>query len=415
MTDPCRSNTLISLEQALENINIELSIINDNETISLPNALGRVLSRDCIAPFNLPAFPNSAMDGYAFNSHDIKSSPFNLTQIGTSWAGHPFIGTITTGQCVRIFTGAVIPDGADSVIMQEQVTQSGTVIHFPAHTAAKQNIRNIGEDVQQQTCLLNAPKQLTAIDLGLLASAGLYEIQVKRKIRIAFFSTGDELQPIGTPLAAGQIYDSNRYTLAALLQNPCHLVTDLGVLPDNKIQIQHCLVTAAKSHDIIISTGGASVGDADYIKEILDEIGTINFWKLAIKPGKPLAFGRINNSYFFGLPGNPISVLATFQQIVNPALRQLIGLHNNTPIRLKATCQSLLFKQTGRKEFQRGILSKTPSGDYQVISSGQQGSNILSSSSRANCYIILDRNQENISIGEQVVVEPFSLYLSSVA
>jgi len=415
MTDPCRSNTLISLEQALKNITIELSVINDNETIDLPNALGRVLSQDCTAPFNLPCFPNSAMDGYAFNSHDIKSSPFNLTEIGTSWAGRPFVGTITTGQCVRIFTGAVIPNGADSVIMQEQVTQSEAVIHFPAHTVAKQNIRNRGEDVQQHACLLSAPKQLTAIDLGLLASAGLYEIQVKRKIRIAFFSTGDELQPIGSPLAAGQIYDSNRYTLAALLQNPCHLVTDLGVLPDNKTHIQQCLVTAAKSHDIVISTGGASVGDADYIKGILDEIGNVNFWKLAIKPGKPLAFGRINNSYFFGLPGNPISVLTTFQQIVNPALRQLIGLYNNTPLRFKATCQSRLFKQVGRKEFQRGILSKTPSGDYEVVSSGKQGSNILSASSRANCYIILDRDQESITIGEQVLVEPFSLYLSSVA
>ncbi len=411
MIDPCRSNTLISLEQALKNITIELSVINDNETIGLPYALGRVLNQDCIAPFNLPSFPNAAMDGYAFNSHDMKDSSFYLTKIGTSWAGHPFTGTIARGECVRIFTGAVLPDGADSVIMQEQVTENGAVIHFPAHTVAQQNIRNIGEDVQQQACLLTAPKQLTAIDLGLLASAGLYEIQVKRKIRIAFFSTGDELQPIGTALAAGQIYDSNRYLLAALLQNPCHLVTDLGVLPDHKKQIQQCLDTAAKSHDIIISTGGASVGEADYIKEILDEIGNIHFWKLAIKPGKPLAFGRINHSYFFGLPGNPISVLATFQQIVHPALRQLIGLHNNTPLRFKATCQSLLFKRAGRKEFQRGILSKTPSGNYEVVSSGKQGSNILSASSRANCYIILEQDQENINIGEQVLVEPFSLYL----
>ncbi|NOQ13109.1 MAG: molybdopterin molybdenumtransferase MoeA [Methyloprofundus sp.] len=411
MTDHCNSNSLISINEALKNIYHTLSGIAGEETVNLHTALDRVLAENCFAPFDLPAFPNSSMDGYAFNSADIQTSGFDLIQSGTSWAGRPFDGEISPGQCVRIFTGAVMPKGADSVIMQEQLKVSDKVIHFPDNTQAQQNVRYIGEDVRQQDCLLAAPKQLTAVDLGLLASAGLYELRVKRKIRIAFFSTGDELRAIGKPLAEGQIYDSNRYLLTALLTDPCYEVTDLGVMIDDKAQIRQCLLAAAVNHDVIISTGGASVGDADYIKEILDEIGQVNFWKLAIKPGKPLAFGRIQQCYFFGLPGNPVSVLATYQQIVTPALRQLTGLTNSTPLRFKALCKSQLFKQAGRQEFQRGIVSQTASGEFEVISSGKQGSNILSASSRANCYIVLPREQGNVEIGEQVLVEPFSLFL----
>ncbi len=411
MSDLCHSDSLISINQALETIYNTVSTLQGEETVSLPVALGRVLAKSCIAPFNLPAFPNSSMDGYAFNSADIQFTDFKLLEIGTSWAGHPFAGQINNGECVRIFTGAVIPKGANSVIMQEQVVAKGDIIHFPANTQAMQNVRYVGEDVQQQDCLLAAPKQLTAIDLGLLASAGLYEVQVKRKIRIAFFSNGDELRAIGSPLAEGQIYDSNRYLLGALLAHPCFSVTDLGVIADNRNQIQQCLLTAAAKHDVIISTGGASVGDADYIKDILDDIGQVNFWQLAIKPGKPLAFGLIKQCYFFGLPGNPVSVMATFQQVLMPALRHSTGLKHTIPIRFKAVCKSQIFKKPGRQEFQRGILNQTETGEFEVISSGKQGSNILSACSRANCYIILSREQANVDIGEQVLVEPFSLFL----
>ncbi|MCK5355173.1 MAG: molybdopterin molybdotransferase MoeA [Methyloprofundus sp.] len=411
MTDRCAGASLISINEALNNIYNALAVLKGEESVTLHAALGRVLAESCMAPFHLPAFENSSMDGYAFNSADIQDSGFDLMQSGTSLAGHPFVGSLVRGQCVRIFTGAAMPKGADSVVMQERVTVSDDIIHFPENTQAKQNVRSIGEDVQQQGCLLAAPKQLNAVDLGLLAAAGLYELRVKRKIRIAFFSTGDELHAIGKPLALGQIYDSNRYLLNALLNDPCHEVTDLGVLADNKAQIHQCLLATAMNHDVIISTGGASVGDADYIKEILDEIGQVNFWKLAIKPGKPLAFGRIQQCYFFALPGNPVSVLATYQQIVTPALRQLTGLSNNAPLRFKALCKSPLFKQPGRQEFQRGILSRTDTGEFEVISAGKQGSNILSASSRANCYIVLAREQANVAINEQVLVEPFSLFL----
>lgn len=411
MTDVCHTPSLCSINQALEHISSTLSTLTGDEILSLPTAQGRVLSTGCTAPFNLPAFANSAMDGYTFNSADIQNSGFELIQIGISWAGSPFKQALKRGQCVRIFTGAVLPEGADSVIMQEQVEVNDMAIHFPANTQAQQHIRAVGEDVKQHDCLLPAGKQLTAIDLGLLASAGIYQAQVKRKIRIAFFSTGDELRPVGSKLAEGQIYDSNRYTLAALLDNPCYVVSDLGVVADDKAMIRQYLLQAAQSSDVIITSGGASAGDADYIKEILDEIGQVAFWKLAIKPGKPLAFGRIQGCYFFGLPGNPISVIATFQQIVTPALRQLSGLTNNTALRFQAICNNNLYKQAGRQEFQRGILSQANSGEFEVISVGKQGSNILSASSRANCYIILARAQGNVVPGESVLVEPFNLFL----
>lgn len=411
MTDYCYSSQLLNLSTALERIYSTVLVLKGDEIVNLKTAHGRVLTENCLAPFNLPAFPNSAMDGYAFNSADIQNTDFNLIQSSTSWAGHPAEKTLEKGHCVRIFTGAAIPKGADSVIMQEQVQANDTLIHFPENTQAKQNIRSIGEDLMQHDCLLSAPKKITAVDLGLLASAGIYEINVKRKIRIAFFSTGDELCTIGKPLKSGGIYDSNRYLLTALLSDVCHEVIDLGVMPDNKASIQQCLLNAAQNHDVIISTGGVSVGDADYIQEILHEIGQVNFWKLAIKPGKPIAFGCIQQCYFFGLPGNPISALTSFQQVVSPALHHMTGLTKTSRIQLPALCKSQLYKQPGRQEFQRGILSRTPSGEFEVISSGKQGSNILSTSSRANCYIVLSREQANVEVGEQVMVEPFSLSL----
>ena len=411
MTDLCHSNSLISINQALENISKTLKAIRGDEILNLHAALGRVLSTSCIAPFDLPAFANSSMDGYAFNSADIQQPGFELSQAGISWAGRPYNAKLERGQCIRIFTGAVLPVDADSVIMQELVEVNESTICFPANTQAYQNIRTVGEDIKQDDCLLPVAKQLTAIDLGLLAAAGIYEVRVKRKIHIVFFSTGDELHPIGSDLTEGQIYDSNRYTLAALLKNPCYEINDLGVVADDKALIRQSLLQAAQYNDVIITSGGASVGDADYIKQILDEIGQVAFWKLAIKPGKPLAFGRIQGCYFFGLPGNPISVIATYQQIVTPALRQLTGLTNNKPIRFNAVCKSPLYKKPGRQEFQRGILNQTASGEFEVISSGKQGSNILSASSRANCYIILASEQANVDIGEQVLVEPFNLFL----
>lgn len=301
MIDVCslEAKGLISIEQALEKIKQTIKPINQDERIILKHAFKRILSCPVYSAINLPPDKNSAMDGYAFSSHDIKpKKKFTLSLQGTSWAGTPFQDKLKTQHCIRIFTGAVIPAGADSVIMQEDIAAKGKQIIFPATTQAKQNIRDIGSDIKKDTALLSAPKKLSATDIGLLASAGIYDIPVKRTQNIAFFSTGDELCSISNSLKPGQIYDSNRYTLAGLLNDPNRRISDLGVIADDKQRIKQTLLSAAKTHDVIITTGGASVGEADYIKEILDECGEVSFWKIAIKPGKPLTFGKINDCYF---------------------------------------------------------------------------------------------------------------------
>jgi molybdopterin molybdotransferase len=248
-------------------------------------------------------------------------------------------------------------------------------------------------------------------DLGLLATGGVEQLDVKRQLKIAYFSTGDELTALGQPLSCGKIYDSNRILLGGLLSDPCYSIVDLGVIPDNKELLEESFIEASKNYDVIITTGGASVGEADYVQEILQDCGVVDFWKLAIKPGKPLAFGKIGPCYFFGLPGNPVAVVVTFQQIVVPALRQLSGMPFYKPLRFSAICTSALKKAPGRQEFQRGILSQDQNGEFFVATAGIQGSNILSSLSQSGCYIVLPEECAGIKAGESVTVEPFSLLI----
>ncbi len=416
MIDACslESKPLLSIDDALDSIKAAVHSVSGTEKLALKNTLGRVLAESVYSPINIPHDRNSAMDGYAFASRDIaKGQAFTLSLAGTSWAGRPFSATLQPGQCVRIFTGAVVPEQADSVIMQEQVqvqVQEQTV-HFSADPRTLQNIREIGEDVKQGGLLCAQPKKLTAVDLGLLASAGVDEIIVKRRIKVAYFSTGDELTALGQPLEIGKIYDSNRTMLGGLLADPCYSVVDLGVIPDNKQLLEHSFIEASKNHDVIITTGGASVGEADYVKEILQSCGDVNFWKIAIKPGKPLAFGKIGECLFFGLPGNPVAVVVTFQQIVAPALSQLSGAPSAKPLRFTATSTTALKKSPGRQEFQRGILSQDEQGEFYVASAGRQGSNILSSMSQSSCYIVLPKECNGVQVGDKVTVEPFSLLI----
>lgn len=402
----------MSIDDALDRIKTAVNPVNSTEKAALKNALGRVLAESVYSPINIPHDRNSAMDGYAFASRDIADGQaFTLALTGTSWAGRPFEGQLQPGQCVRIFTGAVVPEQADSVIMQEHVQVQGQTIHFPVGARALQNIRKIGEDVKQGACLIAEPKKLTAVDLGLLASAGIDQVTVKRQLKIAHLSTGDELTALGRPLEPGKIYDSNRAMLGGLLTDPGYSVVDLGVIPDNKQLLEDCFIEASKHYDVIITTGGASVGEADYVKEILQNCGEVNFWKIAIKPGKPLAFGKIGQCYFFGLPGNPVAVVVTFQQIVAPALRQLSGASPSKPLRFTATCTSPLKKSPGRQEYQRAILSQDERGEFFVASAGQQGSHILSSMSRSDCYIVLPEACKGVQAGDKVTVEPFSLLI----
>ncbi len=408
MIDLCNqeSSPMLSIEDALARIKNTIYPLKASETVLLKDALGRILSEAVYAPINSPNETNSAMDGYAFSSAEItKGREFSLNLIGTSWAGRPFKGVLQAGQCIRVFTGAVVPSEADSIIMQEHVESDGQWIHFPMDTIGGQHIREVGEDMQQGCLLLASPKKLNAIDLGLLASAGVCEVSVSRPVKIAFFSTGDELTELGKPLFSGQIYDSNRYALHGLLNDINYIATDMGVIGDDKQLLEESFIEAAKNHDVIITTGGVSVGEADYVKEILSRCGEVNFWKIAIKPGKPLAFGKIGDCYFFGLPGNPVAVIVTFQYIVSPALKHLLGATETKSIKLAAICTSTLKKAPGRQEYQRGILTQDAAGNFFVASSGKQGSNIMKSLSEANCYIVLPVACEGIQAGERVMID----------
>jgi molybdopterin molybdotransferase len=414
VTEICYPPTakLLTVSEARQKITQAIESITDVEHIHIADGLHRILAETVLSTINIPPQRNAAMDGYAFSSADIiRNQPFTLKVVGTSWAGKPFIGSAENNQCVRIFTGAMVPDFADSVIAQEQVIRQNNEITLPADTLIGKNIRAAGSDVKESETLITAPKKLSAIDLSLLAAAGMSRIGVKRQLKIGFFSTGDELTSVGEALKPGQIYDSNRYMLAALLTDPNHDVSDLGVIKDDAKLLENTLSTAAESFDVLISTGGASVGDADFVKQILEKIGQINFWKLAIKPGKPLAFGKIKNCWFFGLPGNPVAVLVTYQQFVRQALQQLSGLQPSKPLQLQARCKTVLRKTPGRQEYQRGILNQTSAGELTVIATGGQDSHQLKTTSLANCFIVLANECNGVGIGDIVIVEPFDTYI----
>ncbi|MGJ0486422.1 MAG: molybdopterin molybdotransferase MoeA [Methylomicrobium sp.] len=408
MSDLCSLEPLLSVEAALERIASAIQPVSGAEKVPLKHALGLVTAEPVHSPLDIPHDRNAAVDGYAFRSGDIDArQPFRLRRVGISWAGNPFPGRLNTGECIRIFTGAVVPVEADSVVMQEFVTVDGDNIQFPAAVAAHRFVREIGEEVRHGDLLCGEGKKLTAIELGLLASAGIYEITVHRPLSIAFFSTGDELTGIGQPLSTGQIYDSNRYILGGLLEDPCYRAVDLGVIGDDMGQLEAALSQAALNYDVIITTGGASVGEADFITQMLERLGEIHLWKIAMKPGKPLAFGKIGQAFFFGLPGNPVSVAVTFQQMVEPALKRLAGLTPGKALRIRATCTAQLKKEPGRLEFQRGILTQNAQGEFFVASAGGQGSHRLGPMSQSNCYIILPADCEGVKANEQVWVEPF--------
>jgi len=412
--DLCNQETkpLLTVAEALARVRAAIQPVNQSETVALENALGRVLAEPVQAPINLPYDRNAAMDGYALACNAIREHAFTLKLAGTSWAGRPFQGVFKQDECIRIFTGAVVPESADTVIMQEQVRADGLNIHFPGKLKPKQNLRHAGEDVRQGQMLCQSGKKLTATDLALLAAAGIAFVTVNRPLNIAFFSTGNELTPLGEPLVSGKIYDSNRYLLQGLLDNDaCYAAADGGILADDPKLLETTLSEAGKHYDVIITTGGASVGDADYIKDVLARCGQVDFWKIAIKPGKPLAFGSIGNSCFFGLPGNPAAVITTFQQLVAPALRQLSGAPPRQPLRVKALCTTALKKSPGRQEFQRGLLTQDDNGDFWVSAATKQGSHILSALSEANCAIVLAADCAGVAAGEPVMVEPYDVWL----
>ena len=398
----------LTVEQARQRIHDLLSPISGWQKVSLRQALGQVLHQSVVSPSQVPPYNNSAMDGYALRSADIKNAPFSLNNVGVAFAGKPYQGHVEAGQCIRIMTGAKIPDGCDTVVMQEQVESDNQTITIHTDVKAGQNVRLAGEDIDCGDTVLPAGRRLTPADLGLLASLGIAEVVTYRPLRVAFFSTGDELCGLGEHLGDGQIYDSNSYTLYGMLSELNIDVIDMGVIPDNRAALKIALEQAAADADVILSSGGVSVGDADYVKDMLAELGQVNFWKIAMRPGRPLAFGQIGEAMFFGLPGNPVSVMVTFYQFVQPALKRLAGESDTLPIIIEVPCDNAIKKRAGRFEFQRGILFRNNEGQLRVSTTGAQGSGILRSMSMANCFILLEENCDGLSAGSLVNVQPFA-------
>ncbi len=401
---------LLPFHEAQEKIFQQITPIEATETVTVKEALGRTLGEEIVSPINVPAYDNSAMDGYAIQGADLpENGTVTLEVIGASFAGTPFEGTLQAGQSVRIMTGAKIPDGADTVIMQEKANREGEQVTFSSEDGHKagENVRMAGEDMREGEAVLQPGKTLGAAELGMIASLGYGEVQVKRLIKVAFFSTGDELCSAGETLGDGQIYDSNRYTVFSMLSNLGVELIDLGIIRDQRELIEQAFLDAAEQADVVITSGGVSVGEADFVKETLDKLGEVNFWRIAMKPGKPLAFGKINNAWFFGLPGNPVSAMVTFLQFVRPAINHLAGRERINPLRIPMRCTNKLKKRPGRLEFQRGILGQDKNGETVVQGAGHQGSHILRSMSIADCFIVLPAENGGVEAGEWVEVEPF--------
>lgn len=411
--DSCSQPSLMHPNEAIPLLLEQVSPVADTEMLPLSGALGRVLSEDLASCIDLPPFNNSSMDGYAFRFADLNTQMDHtqLRLIGNAFAGHAFTGLVKANSCVRIMTGAPVPAGYDTVQMQEETQAQGDIVTINHPKAQGANVRLRGEELTQGTKVLKAGVRIGAAELGVLATIGISQMRVYRQLKVAFFSTGDELRPVGSELAPGQIYDSNRYSIQGLLSRANVEWIDLGVINDDPEAIRHAFRNAAEQADMVLTSGGVSVGEADFTKQILDEEGQITFWKLAIKPGKPFAMGKIGNAIFCGLPGNPVSSMVTFYKLVWPLLSKMQGLTPIAPLVVKAKLTTPVRKHPGRVEYQRGILSRNAQGELEVAITGSQGSGMLTSMSLANCFVLLEQFQGDTPEGSRVDVEPFNSVL----
>ena len=400
---------LLTVAEAQTRILDTVTALTATETLPLRDTLGRVLAENIVSPINVPSHTNSAMDGYALRAADLPVDGVREFAVpGTSWAGRPYLGPSGPGEAVQIMTGGMMPEGADTVVMQEQVERDGDTVRIGTGHKPGQNVRAAGEDIATGQSVLAPGKRLTAADIGVLASLGLAEVSVYRRLKVAFFSTGDELRAVGETLAPGEIHDSNRYTLYGVLKKLDVEIIDMGVVRDQRELVEQAFKEAAASADAIITSGGVSVGEADFVKETLEKLGSMSFWKIAMKPGRPVTFGHIDDAVFFGLPGNPVSVMVTFFQFVRPALLKMGGSTDVASVyTVRARSITALRKRPGRFEFQRGVLEQAEPGEFSVRSVGAQGSGILRSMSEANCFILLQPDQTSVEAGQEVLVQPF--------
>ena len=380
-------------------------VVKQTETIALALSLGRTLSEDVICPFNVPANDNSAMDGYAFFLGEPNSAALSLQIIGTIYAGRPWVGSIPTiGQCLRIMTGGVMPAQCNTVVAQEFVNVDNNQVTVPTGQSPGQNRRFAGEDLAVGKPAIAAGKKIGPAEMGLVASLGLATVTVYRRVRVAFFSSGDEILSLGDTPRDGCIYDSNRFTLIGMLSRLNVELIDMGVIADNPQALETAAKYAATQADVIISSGGVSVGAADHTRSIMQKLGEITFWQIAMRPGRPMAFGKVEEAFYFGLPGNPVAVMITFYFFVKHALERLGGNLNSDLQSVSALSDSSIRKRPGRTEYQRARASLNDKGQLTVALTGQQGSGVLSSMSQANCIVVLEHNQSSVEAGDSVKV-----------
>lgn len=404
----------MTVPQAQQIIHAFVEPIAAAEQVAIRSALDRVLAQDIVSALDVPANDNSAMDGYALRGDDLAQGfPLQLRIVASVHAGQRYDGQVQAGECVRIMTGAAMPGDCDTVIAQEFTSNqdNGSITIAAAGVRRGDNRRLRGEDLRCGQIALRAGKMLRPADIGMLASLGVPEVAVQRRLRVAFFSTGDELRSVGEALAPGCVYDSNRYTLFGMLSRlGCDLI-DMGVVKDDPVAMEAAFRSACEHADAVITSGGVSVGDADYTKATMTKLGDMLFWKIGMRPGRPMAFGRIasqgRSAYLFGLPGNPVAVMISFYFVVREALLRMMGTSAAPLPRLQAVSLSPIRKKPGRTEYQRGILAPDSDGIWKVQLTGAQGSGILRSMSDANCIIVLDDAQSNVVAGDTVQVVLF--------
>ena len=391
---------MLNVDDALRKLGDLTSPVLDTEVIPLTESKGRVVASAVDAPMDLPPFDASAMDGYALHANDLNQAG-ELAVVGESRAGHVCQDPVAPGTAIRIFTGAPIPRGTSAVVIQEDVERHGDQIRFRASLEIGENIRSRGHDIAKTQLLAKGGDRLDAYKISWLAACGVTNVTAVRRIRVALFSTGDELIDPGTPLGPGQIYDANRTALRELVSERPVEVLDLGALPDNPQAINRALETAVETADVVVTSGGVSVGDADYVKDVVAQAGSLDFWKIALKPGKPLAVGRVGKALFFGLPGNPVSTIITYLLFVAPTIDRLCGMPDSTPYRLPAILQGTIEHHQGRREYVRGIFGTN--GDRVTVSpTGDQSSNRLATFANANCLIVVPEQTDDIKAGSIV-------------
>ena len=403
---------LLPVSEAIKRMAAQINPVTESVTMPLRQSLGRIVAAPVVSPIDVPAYTNSAMDGFAISSDDLPSSgEKSLRLLGTAWAGKPLNVEVGTGQAVRIMTGGMMPAGTDTVVIQEHASMNGDDVLIDGSTAPGKNVRMAGEDITAGELIIEAGTQVDPAHIGLMASLGIDQVTVFRQLKVAFFSTGDELRALeshaGKSLGPGELFDSNRHTLFAMLQRLGVETIDLGVVADTPEATREAFSTGARQADLMISSGGVSAGQADYVSSTLAELGDVTFWKLAMRPGRPLACGKVGDAHFFGLPGNPVAVMVAFYEFVQPSIRRMQGCSQLTAPRFAARCESKLRKSPGRIEYQRGIFATGPDGNTTVRSTGKQGAGRLSSMCMANCLIVIDAEKDGVEPGDIVQIEPF--------